>query len=159
VRAVFRAVLRDATPARVDYAVTAPSSLPARVPPRSLPTATGDRVRPVISRLRVSPRRWRLARGRTAKAAAVKRGTTISFLLSERARTTLRIERRSGRRWHAVVTLTRTSMRAGANSVKFTGRVGRRIRLRPGTHRLVVTAIDPAGNRSAAGRVGFTVVR
>jgi hypothetical protein len=72
---------------------------------------------------------------------------------------TLKIERRRGRRYRSVVTLTRKALRAGANSVKFTGRVGRRIRLRPGRHRVTITAVDPAGNRSAASRASFTVVR
>ena len=47
---------------------------------------------------------------------------------------------------------------AGANSLRFTGRVGGR-RLRPGRYRLVARATDLAGNKSAAKTKRFRIRR
>lgn len=134
-------------------------------------------VAPRIRGLRVTNRRWALARGRTPRVAAARRGTTFIFTLSEDARTSIRIERvvagrRSGRRcvkprpglrrrctrFVAAITLTRANTRSGVNRVRFTGRVGRR-KLAPGRYRATVVATDGAGNRSAPRSVRFTVVR
>lgn len=134
-------------------------------------------VAPRIRGLRVTNRRWALARRRTPPVAAVRRGTTFIFTLSEDARTSIRIERavagrRRGRRcvkpqpglrrrctrFVAAITLTRANTRSGVNRVRFTGRVGRR-KLAPGRYRATVVATDGAGNRSAPRSVRFTVVR
>jgi len=42
--------------------------------------------------------------------------------------------------------------------VPFSGRIGKSA-LRPGSYTATITAIDPAGNRSKAVRVKFTVVK
>jgi hypothetical protein len=63
---------------------------------------------------------------------------------------TLCIERLAGGRRRAAATL-RRSGRAGANRVRFSGRIGRRA-LRRGRYWLTIRATDGAGNRSAARR-------
>jgi hypothetical protein len=139
VRAVLRAVLRDPTPAARLFTI--------------------DTTLPRLRRLRVAPRRFALARNRTPRVAAVRRGTSFRFRLSERGNVTLRVERKRGKRYRRVVTLTRRNLSQGANRVRFTGRVGRRLRLKPGSYRVVVRATDSAGNRSRPLRASFTVVR
>ncbi len=47
---------------------------------------------------------------------------------------------------------------AGANSFRFTGRLAGR-RLTPGAYWLVARSVDSAGNRSAARRTRFRIVR
>jgi hypothetical protein len=54
-------------------------------------------------------------------------------------------------------TLTRKAA-AGKNSLKFSGRIGRR-KLRVGRYRLIVTARDAAGNTSQPRRLGLRIVR
>jgi hypothetical protein len=115
----------------------------------------------------------------------VPRGTKIRFRLSEAAKVKLVIERklpgrktrrRVGGRLRTVCvrptralrrarrctryvragTLTRTYAVAGAKTVSFSGRIGRR-KLKVGKYRLTLTATDGAGNRSRAQRRAFTV--
>jgi hypothetical protein len=132
----------------------------------------------VIAGLRLTPPRFRVAPGATpVSAAAAKRGTVIRFKLSEKAVTTLRIERarpgrRSGKkcvkprrqlkrrctRYVKVGTLTRKKTRKGANSVKFTGRIGRKA-LKRGAYRVVAGARDAAGNRARTKSAKFKIVR
>ena len=54
--------------------------------------------------------------------------------------------------------LTRKGLAAGLRRIKFTGRIGRRA-LKPGRYRALVTATDAAGNKSAAARPRFRIVR
>jgi hypothetical protein len=53
-------------------------------------------------------------------------------------------------------TLTRNG-RAGANSVKFSGRIERRA-LKPGRYRVVISATDVAGNVSKRATLSFRVI-
>jgi hypothetical protein len=115
-----------------------------------------DRTPPALGRVTLAPARFAVARAATARTA-VRRGSTVRFALSEPAAVTLRIERLAGGRRRAAATL-RRSARAGANRVRFSGRIGRRA-LRRGRYRLTVRAIDGAGNRSAARRAVFHIVR
>jgi hypothetical protein len=74
---------------------------------------------------------------------------------------TIVIERRRGKRYAKVGTLTRAS-NLGANSVAFSGRIlvkGRTRSLGSGRHRASLRATDASGNRSAVKRVAFRVVR
>ena len=112
----------------------------------------------------------------------VKRGTTIRYTLSEAAKVTLRFERKSkGRRvkkgkkrvcakrtrknrkkrkcnrFKSAGTLTRAS-KAGKNSVKFSGRIGKKA-LKRGSYRLVVQGTDAAGNKSKRRTLSFKVVK
>jgi hypothetical protein len=106
------------------------------------------------------------------------RGTTFGYRLSEPARVTFRIERRtSGRKVRKrCVRPTRRNRRrkrcvryvrvgafaqdggAGANQKRFSGRIGRRA-LRPGRYRALLTARDSAGLVSKPATVRFRVLR
>jgi hypothetical protein len=91
---------------------------------RTVPiTIAGCAVRPVISRLRARPRRFR-------------RRTTLTWRLSAPAvRTSVSVQRLSRRGWHELRTL-----RASGNSLRISGR-----RLRPGRYRFVVRARGSGG--------------
>lgn len=52
----------------------------------------------------------------------------------------------------------RASASAGPNKLALTGKIGRRS-LTPGAYRLILTATDPAGQRSTPIRRTFTVLR
>jgi acid phosphatase type 7 len=126
-----------------------------------------DAVAPVVSRVQLSRRRFRVGARATAVSAArpsVGTGTSIAYTLSEPAGVVLRIERRTvtrrGRR--RVVRYRRSGVlrrsgRRGRRHVRFSGRVGRRP-LKAGAYRLVVGARDPAGNRARTRTSRFTVV-
>jgi hypothetical protein len=106
-------------------------------------------------------------------------GTTISFKLSEPARTTLtfaqpKTGRKVGRRCVATTRRNRRKSRctipnvrgtltfnahAGTNKVRFQGRLSRTRKLKPGRYTLTITATDSAGNRSRPKSTRFTIVR
>ena len=137
----------------------------------------GDRVRPRLWKLAVSPTRFRAAR--SGPSAAAVTGTTVRYLLSERARTRFRVQRaKKGRlvggrcvkaspansdrrrctRWVLMGgAFTRTS-HAGVNRFRFRGRLSGRA-LRPHRYRLIARATDAAGNRSAVRRTRFRIIR
>jgi glucose/arabinose dehydrogenase len=142
------------------------------------PGPLADRERPVVSRLKMTRRRFAVGRGPTALSSRRRaaRGSAFRFTLSEPASVRIRIERprpgrREGRRCVAarprlrrrracthfvgVATLTR-SLVAGRRSVAFSGRIGRRP-LRAASYRAVVIAVDPAANASLPRTVGFTI--
>jgi hypothetical protein len=48
---------------------------------------------------------------------------------------------------------------SGSNKVVFQGRISRSQRLKPGVYTLVITATNPAGQRSAPASLRFTIVR
>ena len=129
----------------------------------------------------LKPARFRVAKGRTAVSAQrrrrkpIPRGTTFRYTLSAPATVKIVIRRKlAGRRKAKRCvrptrrlrrakrctrlltkgTLTRRS-KLGANSTRFTGRIGRR-KLAPGKYAAVLTATDIAGNRSRARTLAFT---
>ena len=138
----------------------------------------GGVVRPNVASLRVSPFAFHAARRGPAALARIATGTRVSFVLSERASLTFRIERarpgrRVGGRCVAVTRRNRNARhctryvllagkftragRAGANSFRYMGRLaGHALGL--GRYRLRVTATDLAGNRSLVRRVAFRIV-
>jgi hypothetical protein len=147
---------------RLTATVSASDSL-GNVSTASGVTRVRDTARPVLSRLRMAPRRFAVGRKRTPLVAKrVPRGSKLRFRLSEPARVKIRLERRArrGRRagYRKVAVLTRRRQKTGANTVRFSGRIKRRA-LAPGSYRASVRAFDPAGNRSRARRVTFTIVR
>jgi hypothetical protein len=143
-----------------------PAPLPGGSPPPkgALPPVL-DVTRPVLSKLSLSRRVFRVARGATPRTAARKRsrptpaGTRVRYTLSEAAtvRFVIQWQVAGRKRYKAAGALVRKAG-AGANRLAFTGRVGRR-RLVAGRYRLNVTATDPAGNRSKVKRVAFRIVR
>ena len=152
-------------------------------PPPDMSTVPPDTTGPGLSALRVSNRRFRVARAATPVAAGRTRrapaGTTFRYSSSEAASSMLQIGRaaagrRSGR---ACVKPTRRLRRArkctrylragvlarsalpGLNEVAFSGRIGRKA-LKPGNYMLTVTANDLAGNMTPRGVSGkFKIVK
>lgn len=148
-----------------------------------------DAFAPRVSGYRVGARRFTVARAATpvdAVAAAVPRGTSFLYTLSEAARVRLAIARaergvRVGRacrkatrrllaqlrrkkhrvrrcaRYVRTGKLIRTS-RQGANRVPFSGRIGKRA-LKPARYRTTLVATDAVGNASAPRNVTFQIVR
>ena len=120
------------------------------------PGAGADRTPPALGRVKLAPARFAVARRATA-VAALRRGTTVRYRLSEPAAVTLRVERVKAGRRRAAGTLRRSGA-AGANRVRFSGRIGRRA-LPAGRYRLTVRATDAAGNRSKARSATFRIAR
>jgi hypothetical protein len=154
----------DPTPATRDFTVGAGA-------------AGGDVVAPAISRLRLSPTRFRAARSGAALTAAV--GTRVSLTLSEAATVTFRVSRllpgrrvggrcvrpaagnRGAPRCTRSVRLRGRIVRelgAGTSRLRYRGRLAGR-RLRPGRYLLLARARDTAGNRSTPRRARFVIVR
>jgi hypothetical protein len=142
-----------------------------------------DTVAPVFTRASLAPKVFRVNRKGTAETAVAARkkrpkGTRFRYTLSEPARVVFTIQKaargrkvgkkcrkptRSNRRKRACKRFVRTGRFAvvsiaGANSHRFSGRIGKRV-LKPGRYRAVLVAIDAAGNRSVAKRLTFRVVR
>jgi Tol biopolymer transport system component len=113
------------------------------------PAGTADRVAPVLSRVRLSRKRFRVGRGR-------RRGAVLSFRSSEAGTITIVLERNMGKR-HRRVGKTTRRIGAGTTRIRLTGVVGRR-RLKAGRHRLSLVARDAAGNASRPVRRGFAII-
>jgi len=120
-----------------------------------------DTTAPLVSGFRATPAVFTVARASTPASARAARGTRLRYSLSEPARVTVAIKRavkRGGRvRYRTVGTLKRSGT-GGANSIRFTGRIGKRA-LRPGRHRAVIRATDAAGNRGAPKRIALRITR
>jgi acid phosphatase type 7 len=112
--------------------------------PAPAPAPQPDHVAPVLSALRVSPRRF-------------GRRTMIHYRLSEGARVRFTIRRKT-RRGYRVVGRFFDSGAPGANARRFRGRIRRR-QLRAGTFRAGLKAFDAAGNRSRPRSHSFKIVR
>jgi hypothetical protein len=122
--------------------------------------SAADTQAPVISGFRSSRAVFAIARAGTPVAARVAQGTRLRYALSEGARVTMKIQRRlAGRpaRYRTVGRLKRSGV-SGLNRTRFTGRIGRRA-LRPGRYRVVITATDAGGNRSAPKSARFRIAR
>jgi hypothetical protein len=80
--------------------------------------------------------------------------------VSESARVTFRVSRYvAGRqRWTLLRGRIARSLPAGANALRYRGRIAGRT-LRPGRYRLLVRARDAAGNLSSQRRTTFVVLR
>jgi Tol biopolymer transport system component len=123
------------------------------------------RVRPVLSGVSMTSRRFKVGKKRTAVSAKLGTGTTFRFKLNETATVAIRIDRlvkgRHGKkkrvRAKKIGTLTRRGLAAGGRKVPFSGRIGKR-KLAPGNYRatLVATA-SGLGSKPVALR--FKVVR
>jgi Bacterial Ig domain/WD40-like Beta Propeller Repeat len=140
---------------------------------------TPDKAAPLVSGIKISKKRWRLGK-KLAAISLAPVGTAISFTLSEAAQATVSFQRalpgrRVGRkcakptpansdgkpckRYVGAGSLAALAGRAGANRVRFQGRLTRTRSLRPGVYRVRVGAEDAAGNRTAPRTgPGFTIV-
>jgi DNA-binding beta-propeller fold protein YncE len=161
-----------------------PPPPPPSPPPAPAPTPAPDTLAPTVTRVAFSPHRFRVARAATpgnARTAGRRRraprGSRLRFTLSERSDARIVIEQaRTGRlvggrckpssrrlrkrrrctRYTPAGTLARRGFPAGANTIPFSGRIGRRP-LAAGRYRATVTATDRAGNRSRPTRATFTI--
>jgi hypothetical protein len=113
-------------------------------PPGGGPGPGPDTTRPVVRKLGMTHRRFRVRRGATA----------FRFRLSERSSVKIVIKRRGKR----VGTIRRRGLSKGAHRVRFNGRLKGR-KLRPGRYLAVLTATDAAGNVSRPRRIRFRVLR
>jgi len=138
-----------------------------------------DVTRVVISGARFRPRRFVVGRRSTALTAKLRRGSTLRFKLSERARVTISFERgvrgrRKGKRCVAPgaapggrpckrfvrvrrIRSLRRNGRAGANKIRFSGRLRGRP-LRAGLYRAVLRATDTGGLKAKPRRAPFKIV-
>jgi hypothetical protein len=110
----------------------------------------GDHVAPVLSALSLSP-----------KLFTARKGSRVTYRLSEQARLTLVLQRAARRNGHTVFTRYARASRAGTagvNRMMLRRRLGAR-RLAPGRYRLTLVARDAAANRSNAVSTKFTVKR
>ena len=156
-----------------------PPPVPTPVTPSTQPPR--DTTRPTITGLRIRPSSFRAGTSAVARISATRKavkGATVSLTLSEAATVTFTAERlttgrRVGGRCVRATSKNRRRARctraapaggsvslalaAGANRVRFAGKLRRA--LAPGRYRLIATARDGAGNRSAApARAAFTVL-
>jgi Tol biopolymer transport system component len=106
--------------------------------------AGGDTTAPTISGVKLSTKRWRLG-SRLASISRTPVGTTISFKLSEVARTTLTFKRKKGGKKAGSISV---AAKAGRNKVRFQGLLSKSKHLASGSYRLVLSARDAAGNQS-----------
>jgi putative Ig domain-containing protein len=134
---------------------------------------------PTIVGFSFLPKRFALGARRTVATAALRRGTTIRFTLSERAMVRITIARklpgrRSGKRCvkptrklrarrrctrHVTVAkLIRRDRQPGRRTLAFTGRIGTRA-LKPAEYRATITATDLSANQSTPKKATFTVKR
>ena len=151
---------------------------PTTTPPPSTTPPALDTTVPVITGLTLARRTFRVGRAATAVAAAVARGTTVRYTLSEAAKVTIAVARkaagrRKGRKCVAPTSELRHAKRCtryrsegrlvragrpGAASIPFSGRIGKRA-LAVGVHRMTLSATDPSGNASKGSRLSFRIVR
>jgi hypothetical protein len=140
-----------------------------------------DKIAPVFASASLTNRTFAVNRrgaAETPVAARAKRGTAFRYALSENARVVFTIERATvgrkvGRTCRARTRSNRKRRRctryvragrfakqsvAGANRRRFSGRIGRKS-LKPGRYRARLVATDAAGNRSAARRLTFRIVK
>lgn len=120
-----------------------------------------DRVGPTATTFRATPARFRVSTRSVAREDAPPRGTVFRFVLSERGRVKIRLDRvlpdRPSARFRRVGVLSpRALSRRG--SIRFSGRLGRRV-LKPGRYRATITATDAAGNTGRSRAVAFRIRR
>ena len=114
--------------------------------------------RPVLTAVSLTNKTFAVASGRPpSPPARVKRGTTIRFTLSKASSVSIAIQSVKRRKVKTVGRL-RRARKAGKNSVKFTGRLGRKA-LAVGSYRAVVGATDAAGNKAKTKTLSFKIVK
>ncbi len=146
-----------------------------------LPALARDRVSPVLSRVTVSRRRFRVSSAGTPRVARMRApaGTVFRYTLSEEAEVSLRFyratagRRSAGRcvaptrrlrraarctRYPLRGTLVRRRVQAGRRLIRFSGRVGSRA-LPIGRYRAILRARDSAGNVSPGRVVVVSIVK
>ena len=145
---------------RAGHTSTATLTVLVSPPPVATPPPV-DTIAPGLTAVSLSNKKFAVAPGATAltarKKAKVKRGTTIRFTLSEAGSVSIAIQSVKKRKVQTIGTLTRAG-KAGKNSVRFTGRLGRKA-LAVGSYRAVIGATDAAGNKAKAKTLSFKIVK
>lgn len=177
-RVVMRALRGDCPFGPVaEPSPTPPPGSPPPPPGSSPPASVAGTAAPVVSGVRLSPRRFRAGvRVAAARKGKPPTGGRLRFTLSAAARVTVPIDavlpgRRSGKRCvaprptvkgRACTRFVRKGAlsvagKLGVNTVNVTGRVAGKL-LAPGRYRGTISAVDAAGRRSAPRTVSFTVL-
>ena len=145
-------------------------------PRNGCPATPLDKTPPVVSSFALSPTSFFAANSGPSVVSAAAVGTHVFYKLSERATTTLTVERKgaghkrkgkcvSGRAHHGQKTCplyTRLKGKivrddaAGLTAFRFMGRLNGK-QLTPGSYRLVASARDGAGNTSKTVQRSFTI--
>jgi hypothetical protein len=144
---VYQQASEDFLPLPADKEFDSRSMFSAAYSPPQQPGGggpTGDRTKPLTSRFRMTRKRFRV------KA----RATSFRFDLSEPADARI-LFWRLGKR---VGTLRRYGLEAGANTISFSGKVGRR-KLKPGEYDAVLIVTDRARNLSLPVFTVFRILR
>ena len=157
----------------------APVAAPGPDPEGPVAPAPADAQSPTFAQLGIARTFRAAASGGSVGTARAKVGAKVTYTLSEAATVRFTVERRAagrkvGRRCAKPTKRNRkrkkctrfTTLKGSfthdgkqaANSFKFTGRLSNR-KLKPGRYRLVAVATDAAGNKSAARRSNFRIVR
>jgi hypothetical protein len=152
--------------AAVARATTALGAAPAPARPggapsgRPGPSQTARRAGLTIRRLRMSPRRFAVSRARSAarqRRGRTPTGSTITWLMNASATVRVDVQRIRGKRRIPVTSLRRRGF-AGENTIRLSGRIGRRT-LRPGRYRIVMRARTADGRTAGPRSLSFRIVR
>jgi hypothetical protein len=117
--------------------------------------AAGRKARLSLTQVKMSPRKFPVAHKRAPRGTRLD-GSRISWRTNKTAKVRLRFDRRAGKHWVKVGTITRSS-KAGTSVVRFRGRFGSKL-LAPKRYRVVVTA-TAGSEKTAARRIAFRVVK
>jgi PKD repeat protein len=123
-----------------------------QAPPASPPQGPGDITPPVLTHVRATVA---IPFGAALPRLGAGGLGSIRFTLSEAATVGLRFERKVGKRFRPVPGAITVRAKAGANRLRFAGRLSRRRALAPGRYRARLVATDAAGNRSTRVSVKF----
>jgi hypothetical protein len=119
-----------------------------------------DRSAPVLTRLRIVPRRFR--RGdrlpRLQATRAKRRGAQIRFTLSEPARVRFSLQRIRRGHHHGLPGTFAVAAPAGAVRLRFQGPLTARRPPAPGRYRLIARPVDRAGNTGRARHTDFRLL-
>ena len=118
-----------------------------------------DSTAPLVAGFRFRPKRFHRGRSLPKLFASLAHRTNIRFTLSEAAAVRIRFQRRSHGRFRKVRGSIRAQAEVGTSRIRFSGRLSRHRRLRPGRYRAVLLAKDGAGNSSVKARARFTLLR
>lgn len=150
----------DDTDAESDvYAYFRPKDPVAPTPPVAPPDPA-----PSISDAKLNRSRFAVnKKGKALKAAAAKKGATLSFSLSEAAAVTGTVftcrklvkTKCTGKKKSATFKL---DGKLGKNSASFSGKIGRKT-LKSGGHLMELSATDSAGQKSSVLSLGFTILK
>ncbi len=118
-----------------------------------------DNTKPRLFALKFSPRAFLAAPSGPSASASAALGADLSFRLSEPATVSFKVQRRKakGKGYAKASGSFEAEGVAGANELRFSGRLNRRP-LRPGRYRLLARATDAAANRSQPQRKSFLIL-